>query len=338
VGEPVLLRLAALETEARDPLLPYAFLTDADVRLRRSALEACLRPSTLLQDVQQKSQARLLVLAAMEDLKLDEAGRRLLELVGVGESAIDGEQVTKTRQEVEGILGSLWKKTSGQLEDPATRALAGSLKEDMAPGVEVVLAVDVSRSMDTGLKGLLDEARWLFPALSWAVPGIRVGAVLYRDDVEVCAAFTPQPAGDLLRVLRAARAEGGGDVPEGVHQALKAALSLGRFDWRRDSQKHILVIGDAPPPYREVVGLLALAAQAHLQGGYRIHALGVRPEEGRANVPFFPELARAGGGRWVTVEEPHALGAQVLLSLFRSEASPRIERLVPALRRLFLLP
>jgi Mg-chelatase subunit ChlD len=297
-----------------------------------------LRRSPSLQDAQLKSRARLLALAAMEDLKLDEAGKRLLQLLGVGESAIDNEQTTKTSQEVGEILRSLWKKTSGQLEDSATRGLAGSLKEDMASGVEVVIAVDVSRSMDAGLKGFLEEARWLLPALSWAVPGIRVGAVLYRDDVEVCAGFTPQPAADLLRVLQGARAEGGGDVPEGVHQALKAALSLGRFDWRKDSQKHILVIGDAPPPYREVVGLLGLAAQAHLQGGYKVHALSVRPEEGRSSVAFFPELARAGGGRSVTVDDPHALGAQVFLSLFRSEASPRIERLLPALKQLFLVP
>jgi hypothetical protein len=158
--------------------------------------------------------------------------------------------------------------------------------------------------------------------------------VIYRDGVEVATGFSTGSLSGLAAAIRQATPEGGGDVPEGVHLALRAALELGRFDWRPSAMKTIVVLGDAPPPYGEVSGLLGLASRAFRQGGYRVHAIGFKAEEDRKTVPFFPELARSGGGRSVTIEGQDDVALAVVRSLFTDDALPAVDLLLPALRSL----
>jgi hypothetical protein len=204
-------------------------------------------------------------------------------------------------------------------------------------GLEVVLLVDVTRSMDAPLESLKREALWLLPALSWALPGSRVGLVLYRDEVEEVIALTREPHREVLDALRAARAEGGGDVTEGVHHGMREALSLGRLAWRTETTKHVVLLGDAPPPYAERAGLLLLASQAARQGPYRIHALAVlrAQDEFHAKAPYLSALGREGGGRSVVLESAERLGTEILLCLFPQAVEPVIQQVAPTLKRLF---
>ena len=80
---------------------------------------------------------------------------------------------------------------------------------------------------------------------------------------------------------------------------------------------------------------MTLAAQAFHQGGYRLHALSLRPDEGRSAVASFPELAREGGGRAATVTEFADLGMEIFLSLFSKDAEPALRPLLPSLRLAF---
>jgi hypothetical protein len=139
-----------------------------------------------------------------------------------------------------------------------------------------------------------------------------------------------------LARLGEVEAAGGGDVPEGLHLAIKRSLGLGAFDWRPDASKHLIVLGDAPPPYSEQSGLASLVRGAHRQAGFRVHALGISPEDGRESVPFFPELAEAGGGRARTVD-PARISSEVFQCL-QPESSPEVlEPLLEAADRLLSL-
>src|SRR6185295_853081 len=131
--------------------------------------------------------------------------------------------------------------------------------------------------------------------------------------------------------VSALKAQGGGDVPEGVHEALKAALQLGRFDWRPEARKRIIFVGDGPPPRTEVPGLLSLARECRAEAGYQIDALSVNPQEGRKATLHFPELAAAGGGRAATVA-PDRIAAEIFLSLFPAAASEELNRVLPLLK------
>ena len=209
----------------------------------------------------------------------------------------------------------------------AATVLRGPPPEHSQPSgmVDLVLAIDGTESMAAALSALQRE-RWLLPALRWALPDLRVGLLVYTDDVGRCVGLDA-PLEELLSALASLRGEGGGDIPEGVHEALKAALQLGRFRWRPLAQKHIVFVGDAPPARGEIPALLSLARECHAEAGFRIHAVSVLPSEGRKATLQFPELAGAGGGRAVTAAEER-LAEELFLTLFPAEAHPELTRLL----------
>jgi hypothetical protein len=335
IDEPPLARLYLLEKEKSDLLFPLAFLSDPDARLQRWALDRALSITPATGSA--RPEALALLKSSAGRLRESARGKKLLEAFGIraAEAAREEADPVGPRERNEELSSLLKEKAAKCLESAPGRSLRADCAAFSASGMDVVLLVDVSRSMEWGLEGLQRESLWLFPAALWAVPGLRMGLVLYRDDVAAVTGFTAFPGGDLLQLLRDARAEGGGDVPEGVHKAIKAALSLGRFDWRPGAQKHIVLLGDAAPPYGEIEALLSLAGQANRQGGYRFHALSIRPDEGRAAVASYPELALGGGGRAVTVTELQDLGVEIFLSLFSREAEPALRALLPSLRLAF---
>jgi hypothetical protein len=328
--EAAVVRFCILERSPGDGLVPYGFLLDPDRRLRRAAIERLQgAPRVARGDAAQAR--RILEIAAPF---LDDEPRRAAVFAAHG---IDpaGPPAAASGADVEAILRSLERGASPFLSDPALEGLRTTAARAAEKGLDVVLLIDVTRSMDAVIEPLERAALWLFPAIAWTFPGARLGLVLYRDAVETTSAFARADAEELVRVLRDARAEGGGDVPEGVHHAVEAALSLGRFAWRPDAEKHLIIVGDAPPPYVEVKPLLSLVGRAFHEAGYHVHAVSVRPDEGRPAVPFFPEIAREGGGRHVTVMEPERLGEEIYWLLLPSDALEALRPLAGPLKSLF---
>jgi hypothetical protein len=150
--------------------------------------------------------------------------------------------------------------------------------------------------------------------------------------------LTPHPLDELLPRLEAARAEGGGDVPEGVHAAIEAALSLGIIRWRQGALKHLVLVGDAPPPHRETAPLRKLLLLAHRQGGYRLHALIPAAADGEPAATFLLELARAAGGTGATLSHADEIGGAAFAAVFPPSAAPLVRPLAANLRDLFAQP
>jgi hypothetical protein len=201
-------------------------------------------------------------------------------------------------------------------------------------GLDVVLALDATKSMESSLGEVQDVARRLLLGLCWGVSGLRIGLLVYRDEIEEQSDLTAQPEEDLLPTLRQVQAVGGGDVAEGVHAALRGALELKRFSWRSDAMKHVFLVGDAPPPFAELRGLTSLAAACFHEGGYRVHTLGFDPPEDAAlpaaeeGVPFFRRIAHAGGGRNARIHG-HNLAPEILLCILGEQRSALVDRCLP---------
>lgn len=120
------------------------------------------------------------------------------------------------------------------------------------PAVEVVFVLDTTGSMG-GLIAAAKEKIWSIANTLATVdpaPRIRMGLVGYRDRGDrYITVFTPL-SDDLDAVythLMQYRAEGGGDGPESVNQALYEAVT--RPDWSRDTRTYrvVFLVGDAPP-------------------------------------------------------------------------------------------
>ncbi len=325
-GATRLERLILLESISDHPELLGALLQDPDERIRARVLgrlSAWVRRAAGDELETLRNGLRPWLPPVRPWLEDAPRGRELLsklETTGSGASeAPDWESASRAATD---LLASL----NGY--ESLKRSLAASAEE----GTDVVLAVDVTESMEMPIRTLQSVAPWLLRSLLWVIPDLRVGIVFYRDRVESVAPFTASAA-ELIEALSRERAEGGGDVPEGVHEAIEGALQLGRFAWRPKARKTIIVVGDASPPHAELRALLSLVREAHRERGYRIHAVSVQPESGRKAVPFFDELAGAGHGRAVTagvVELPRVL----LELLFPSDAGELVRRTLPALREI----
>ncbi len=343
VEDGTLVRLHLLESILGEsaPLVLAALLLDSDSRLQRRALERLLEHTADGDSgawAKQAAEMDAVLGPRAAWLEKVPGGDEILRRVNahrVGGSASEVLGTDARSSDLPGVLPGIQKACSLWLSRADTEALRRHVELAASQGIDLVLAVDVSQSMSGALEVLQREALWLLPALTWALPGIRVGAIFYRDAVEKTLDFSSASETEILRELREARAEGGGDVPEGVHRALEAALSLGKFHWRESARKNIVLVGDAPPPHESKAGLLALLRQARLQGQFRVHTLGVNPEEGRSSVPMFPEISQAGGGRSVTITDPTQVGSELLLCAMADDAQPSTRVLLPALKRLF---
>src|SRR4051812_306850 len=135
---------------------------------------------------------------------------------------------------------------------PAVSAEKAAKPRAARPKVEVVFCLDTTGSMT----GLIDGAK----AKIWAIcnqiaggkptPDLKVGLVAYRDkgDAYVTKVFDLTDDLDSVHAnLKTFVADGGGDFPEHVNQALFD--SVNKVKWSKDSKtlRIIFLVGDAPP-------------------------------------------------------------------------------------------
>lgn len=119
------------------------------------------------------------------------------------------------------------------------------------PKIEVVFVLDTTGSM-SGLIQAAKEKIWAIAttmAQAQPAPEIRMGLVAYRDRGDAYITKVVDLSGDLDSVYAALmefQADGGGDGPESVNQALREAVE--KIHWSQDGQtyKTVFLVGDAP--------------------------------------------------------------------------------------------
>ena len=125
-------------------------------------------------------------------------------------------------------------------------------RKDPKPQVEVVFCLDTTGSMS----GLIEGAKqkiWSIVnqiASGRPAPDIRVGMVAYRDRGDAYVTKVFELTADLDEVhknLKGFQAQGGGDGPESVNQALNESVT--KFKWTDDKNtlRIVFLVGDAPP-------------------------------------------------------------------------------------------
>lgn len=131
-------------------------------------------------------------------------------------------------------------------------ASADEPKKPAAPDVEVVFCLDTTGSMG----GLIDAAKQKVWAICNEIargkptPRLKVGLVAYRDrgDAYVTKVFDLTEDLDGVHAnLMSFRAEGGGDFPESVNQALHDSVHKIKWSASKKALKIVFLVGDAPP-------------------------------------------------------------------------------------------
>jgi Mg-chelatase subunit ChlD len=189
-----------------------------------------------------------------------------------------------------------------------------------AKRVEVVFVLDTTGSMG-GLIETAKEKIWSIAstlAQSHQTPEISMGLVAYRDrgDAYVTRVIDlDRDLDSMYAKLMDFQADGGGDGPEAVNEALEAAVE--RVSWSQDpgTYKVVFLVGDAPPhmdynaaKYPEVVA--AAAARGIVVNTIQCGSMS-------ETVAPWQQIAALGRGHYFTVEQ--AGGAVAVATPFDAE-------------------
>ena len=118
------------------------------------------------------------------------------------------------------------------------------------PALDLAIVIDNTGSMYDETDYLQAELSWVVSQVSESNPGLRLrfALVAYRDEGDEFVVRTNEFTSDLSEMLgwvSALEANGGGDYPESVAEALDAAMHL---SWSSDDAVRVAFwIGDAPP-------------------------------------------------------------------------------------------
>lgn len=120
------------------------------------------------------------------------------------------------------------------------------------PRIEVVFALDTTSSMTGLIEGAKQKIWSIANRLVAAkpAPDLRIGLLAYRDRGDEYITRFYDLSDDIDAVyahLRTFRADGGGDMPESVNQALQEAVSRPSWSADRKVLKILFLVGDCPP-------------------------------------------------------------------------------------------
>ena len=123
---------------------------------------------------------------------------------------------------------------------------------DQRPKIEVVFVLDTTSSMNGMIQAAKDRIYSIATTMASAQPApeIKMGLVAFRDRGDAYVTQITDLSSDLDSMygkLMSVRAEGGGDGPESVNQALYAAVH--GISWSQDPNAYrvVFLVGDAPP-------------------------------------------------------------------------------------------
>lgn len=173
--------------------------------------------------------------------------------------------------------------------------------------IEVVFVLDTTGSMS----GLIDAAKekiWSIAstmASAQNAPDIKMGLVAYRDRGDAYVTQTVALSSDLDSMyskLMDFQADGGGDTPESVNQALYEAVNTMKWNEDQQTYKVVFLVGDAPAhmDYQDDIKYPETMAIAQTKG---IIINTIQAGQNNATTANWQQVASLGKGDYFQVEQ-----------------------------------
>ncbi len=174
--------------------------------------------------------------------------------------------------------------------------------------LDLTLVIDTTGSMGDEMDYLRAELDTIVSRLKRDAGNLdlRIGVILYRDEGDDYVVRTKPLTSDVAAIratLDEQEANGGGDTPEAMEQALVAAT---RMQWRPDAAKAVLLVTDAPP-HDENVGKALSAAQVLRSQGVQIVPVGASGVEDVAQY-VLRTMAAMTQGRYIFLTDDSGVG------------------------------
>ena len=154
-------------------------------------------------------------------------------------------------------------------EEQLAGAFAERIRIMRRQGLDIAFVFDSTSSMGDFINYVKNEIAILVDTIKQLVPAARIGMVAYRDSGESFVTRTLKLTygkNALHGFLWDLEPKGGGDIEEAVDEGLRVAID--DLNWKDDSVKVILLIGDAPPHKEDVEKCFRLIKKfRHTMGG-----------------------------------------------------------------------
>ncbi|MEI8151224.1 MAG: vWA domain-containing protein [Hyphomicrobiales bacterium] len=193
-------------------------------------------------------------------------------------------------------------------EEPSSQAVRPK------PVVEVAFVLDTTGSMGPLIEGAKRKIWSIATAILDANPNaeIRMGLVAYRDigDEYVTKTFNlTTDIQDLYANLLQLRAQGGGDWPESVNEALEVGVTKLAWTQGGDICRIMFLVGDAPPhmDYQQDTKYPDVIRMARERG---ITVNAVQAGGARDTERVWREIAQRGDGRYIPIPQD---GGQIVI-------------------------
>ena len=179
------------------------------------------------------------------------------------------------------------------------KATAGAL--DAGPRMDVVFLLDTTGSMSDEIEVVKQKMRDMVAEIASGdpAPQVRFGLVVYRDRGDAYVTSKTDLSDDIDTVVAAITAivaDGGGDEPESVNEALHVAVHEINWDPDENVDKTVFLIADAPP-HLDYTGDYDYKQETRdaLDRGIIIHAIGCSGLSD-AGAGIFTEIAQGAEG------------------------------------------
>jgi Mg-chelatase subunit ChlD len=193
-------------------------------------------------------------------------------------------------------------------------APAWAAQGQVRPRVEVAFVLDTTGSM----AGLIDGAKRKIWSIATSIvetnpdAEIRMALVIYRDRGDDYVARTYDMTADIQGLygdLLQLRADGGGDWPESVNEALHASVNKLRWSQDQATRKIVFLVGDAPPhmDYANAPKYPEVTAAAR-RAGIVVNA--VQAGDAGDTRQIWQDIAQRGAGRYIPIPQD---GGQVVM-------------------------
>ncbi len=205
----------------------------------------------------------------------------------------------------------------------AMDSLGGQLKKTVrrlqSSGLDIVILLDATASMQDEINATRSQMAQMISLLETFGISFRIGVVAFRDHgdkYQTRVAPLTSYRFKAINFMDQLTAEGGGDFPEGVLEAVKKGAKM-RFSQR--AERVMILVGDAPPHDDEMAATIKAIERFQKKSG-RFHAVyaGVRSRgfynSGNETQRTFKALAAAGGGRSVDIRS-HAQRIEDIIAL-----------------------
>jgi len=206
-----------------------------------------------------------------------------------------------------GMLGCLLFAGTGLAADKVAEKTPATNKKKDRPQIEVVFCLDTTGSMSGMINGAKEKIWSIASTMAMAkpAPNIKMGLVGYRDRGDKYVTVITPLTTDLDKVyndLMAYKAEGGGDTPESVNQALHEAVH--KIQWSKEKKVYraIFLVGDCPPhmDYQDDVKYPKTCKQANEK---RIIINTIQCGSDTTTTTIWQEIARKAEGQYFHVAQ-----------------------------------